>query len=117
MEDFMWLVKNADLKQLKKIVEEGNLDVNKEQLGGRKALHFAADYGHDDIIKYLLSKGADINEEDKFGITPLLCAIFEGHIDTVKLLLSNGASKDGRAPDGQTYIACADTAEMKKALS
>jgi ankyrin repeat protein len=32
--------------------------VNKE-FGGRKALHFAADYGHNEIIEYLLSHGAD----------------------------------------------------------
>ena len=35
--------------------------MNVELTGGRNALHFAADYGHVDIIEYLISKGANVN--------------------------------------------------------
>jgi ankyrin repeat protein len=58
------------------------------ELDGRKPIHFAADFGQNQIIDYLLSKGADVNSLDQHGITPLLAAIWEGRADTVKLLLA-----------------------------
>ena len=38
-----------------------NTSVNAELLNGRMAIHYAADYGHADVIEYLVSKGADVN--------------------------------------------------------
>ncbi|KAJ1166417.1 hypothetical protein NDU88_006821 [Pleurodeles waltl] len=63
-------------------------DVNRTLDGGRKPLHYAADCGQEEILEFLLSKGADINAADKHGITPLLSACYEGHTKCVKLLLS-----------------------------
>jgi len=37
------------------------LDVNAELMNGRNPLHYAADYGHADVLEYLLSKGAKID--------------------------------------------------------
>jgi len=53
---------------------------------------------------------------DKHGITPLLSAIYEGHTNCVQLLLQKGASKVGKAPDGTSYIDCAEKEEIKKLL-
>lgn len=89
--------------------------MNVELTGGRNALHFAADYGHVDIIEYLISKGANVNLKDKHGITPLLAAIYEEHTDCVKMLLKSGAKTDGKAPDGSSYIDCANV-EIKDLL-
>jgi len=36
-------------------------DVNKELLNGRNALHYAADYGHTDVLQYLISKGGQVD--------------------------------------------------------
>lgn len=77
---------------------------------GRFPLIYAADYGQKEIIEYLISKGGDVNVTDQNGITPLLAAIWEGHTECVKLLLEKGAKKDGKTPDGQTYL---DAAECK----
>jgi ankyrin repeat protein len=47
-------------------------DVNR-----RTPMHWAADFGHVEVLQYLHSKGAQINAKDNFGITPLLAAVYE----------------------------------------
>lgn len=37
-----------------------NIDVN-QMIDGRTPLHYAADYGQYDVVRYLLEKGADAN--------------------------------------------------------
>ena len=37
------------------------VDLNKELMNGRMAIHFAADYGQIDVIDYLVSQKADVN--------------------------------------------------------
>ena len=55
-------------------VELGN-QVQEVTLGNRAALHGAAYIGANEIIKFLVERGADINAEDKFGQTPLSIAM------------------------------------------
>jgi len=37
------------------------IDVNAELLNGRNSLHYAADYGHVDVLNYLISKGGKVD--------------------------------------------------------
>ena len=50
---------------------DGRLDLNARNKEGDTPLHIAIKYGHIDIFKLLLSKGADKNVPDKLGYTPL----------------------------------------------
>ncbi|XP_066027124.1 myotrophin [Pocillopora verrucosa] len=120
-EQLVWACKNGDLDQVKDIMEKPGFDVNAEILNGRSGIHFAADYGQSNVIEYLLSKGADINRADKYGITPLLASIYESNTDCVKLLLEKVRELcKGKsfllAPDGSSYIECAETDEVKSLL-
>ncbi|CAH3039923.1 unnamed protein product [Pocillopora meandrina] len=115
-EQLVWACKNGDLDQVKDIMEKPGFDVNAEILNGRSGIHFAADYGQSNVIEYLISKGADINRADKYGITPLLASIYESNTDCVKLLLEKGADKTLKAPDGSSYIECAEIDEIKSLL-
>ncbi|KAH6958097.1 ankyrin repeat protein [Fusarium avenaceum] len=58
---------------------------------GRTPLSFAAEYGHVEASKMLISHGANIGSEcskhDYRGWTPLLFAVYHGHKDVVGLLL------------------------------
>lgn len=36
-------------------------DVNRTLEGGRKPLHYAADFGQTEVVEFLISKGADVN--------------------------------------------------------
>jgi len=112
-EDFVWSVKNGDLEAVKTFLKTNSVHQQQE---GRPALHFAADYGHTEVIACLLDAGAKIDEKDKHGITPLLAAIWEGHTSAVELLVKRGADINGKNPDGESYYSCAETDEMKALL-
>ncbi|XP_014777230.1 myotrophin [Octopus bimaculoides] len=115
MTDLAWSVKNGDLNGVQEIMEKQNQDVNAE-ISGRCPIHYAADYGQIEIIKYLVTKGADLNRLDKHGICALLAATWEGHAECVKYLISQGADKQIKAPDGRHLFECADSEEMKTLL-
>ena len=61
-------------------------------LSDATALHLAAQGGHLDVVKYLLSRDTvDVNARDAdLGETPLAHAVSNGHLDVVKYLLSRG---------------------------
>ncbi len=54
----------------------------------------AADRGHEEIVKLLLSRGAKINIIDKNAENALIFATNKGHKEIVELLLSKGAKVD-----------------------
>lgn len=113
--DLVWGMKNGDLDSVKEIVEKKGIDVN-APIDGRCPIHYAADYGQEDVIAYLISKGANVNSTDKHGISALLAAIWEGHTSCVKLLLEKGASREGKTPDGTSYLDAAEKDDIKALL-
>ncbi|RWS30202.1 myotrophin-like protein [Leptotrombidium deliense] len=112
---FVWSLKNGDLEQVQEYVYQNKIDVNKN-IEGRTPLHYAADYGQKEIIRYLIDKGANVNVVDKHGISPLLAAIWEGHTDCIKYMIEKGADVTGKTPDGLTYLDAAEKQEIKKLL-
>ncbi|XP_046383304.1 myotrophin [Ischnura elegans] len=115
MSELVWGIKNGDLDQVRDIIENKAIDVNME-VDGRPPIHYAADYGQSDVMQYLITKGANVNAQDKHGISALLAAIWEGHTDCVKILLDKGASKEGKTPDGTSYLEAAEKDEIKLLL-
>ena len=80
-----------DLAMVKFLVSK-KADVNVKATGdGRTALGMASWYGFQNIITYLLSKGAEINVQDKFGQTPLDYALYNKNEALIKFLESKGA--------------------------
>ena len=64
---------------------------------GQTFLHAAACAGNNDLVTWLLHKGADIESTDGQGWTPLLGAISSQHEETATLLLKQGASRQQHA--------------------
>ena len=60
-------------------------------------LSIASNYGNEDIVNYLISKGARIDDEDDYGSTPLHYASRSGHLNIVKILINNGANINKKA--------------------
>ena len=59
---------------------------------GFTALHFAAKFGHVDVLEFLLDRGADCDVRDQDGMAPLHCAASKGHTHIVERLLQRGAA-------------------------
>lgn len=68
-----------------------NLFASAEQSETEEALRFAAGYGRNNIVTYLLNNGTDIQCADADKQTPLHWALFTPQVHTVKLLLERGA--------------------------
>lgn len=59
-DSIIWAIKNGDLDQVKELIEQNGFDVNQE-ITTRSPIHYAADYGQSDVLRYLINKGADVN--------------------------------------------------------
>ena len=92
-------VENGWLPAVKYLIEQHGADINAREYNGRTALHNAAFRGDNEMILYLVEKGADIMAVDRLGETtvdqangPVQRA--ERHPATIKLLESLGAKNN-----------------------
>lgn len=63
-------------------------------VGGRSALHIAAEYGHLAVAKELIAGGANVNLMDRdpsYKSSPLSTASFHNSLEVAKALLAAGA--------------------------
>ncbi len=74
-------------KSIAKGADINALDIRKSK-SGRRPLNWAAFYGHTEIVKLLLDKGADINAQNKTGYTPIHHAVENNQKDIVILLIA-----------------------------
>ncbi|CAK8683278.1 myotrophin homolog [Clavelina lepadiformis] len=109
-ERLSWIIRNGEMDALKELDFDPNCTDK-----GTPILVVATDYGHVDVMKYLIEKGADVNKSNSAGITPILVAIWEENYEAVQLLLQKGAKKNGKSPDGTSYSDLAPT-EIKALL-
>lgn len=90
------------------LAHDENLDLDEENSEEETPLLCAAKWGHEAVVKRLLSTGrVDVNFNCR-GFTPLSHAAWNGHEAVVKLLLdADGINLDFAYPDGQTAICLA----------
>jgi ankyrin repeat protein len=102
-------VEKGDLARVKELVEKDSEMVNARATGQYAylkftPLHFAALKGHNDIIQYLIKKGADISAQDSDGSAPLNWAANFGHEEIVTTLIKNGADVNSQNNFGLTPL-------------
>jgi FOG: Ankyrin repeat len=98
-----------------------DIDPDLQDKEGRTPLSWAAEYGHTEVVKTLLSDGrVDPDRQDNNGQTPLSWAARKGHTEVVKCLLGDGrVDPDRQDNHGTTPLDCASShghMEIIKAL-
>jgi len=76
-------------------------DPNMRALHGRTALHVAADRGHVECVKVLLSFGASIDAQTDSGFTPLHMAADRGHVEVMCALLTAACNPGLQTDQGE----------------
>ncbi|XP_073926274.1 ankyrin repeat domain-containing protein 29 isoform X4 [Castor canadensis] len=71
---------------------------------GTTALFFAAQQGHNDVVRFLFGFGASTECRTKDGGTALLAASQYGHMQVVETLLKHGANIHDQLYDGATAL-------------
>jgi hypothetical protein len=88
----------------------GRLDVVKTLFGDAtkeqsdRAILYACGYGRNDVVEFLLEKGADLRAQRGDGQTPLHMAVMGGHLETVELLLRRHAPLEATNTYGGTVL-------------
>jgi len=88
MTPLMYAAERGHLTTVQALLSAPGIDMNAKSLIGTTALHMAANYGKDEVVKALINKGATVNITDNHGTTPLMYAAIRGHRTTVQALLS-----------------------------
>ncbi len=91
----LWKVAEAgDLQSLTSLVESNAALVFAHDGYGKFALHYAAEAGQVEVVKFLLTHGADIMARDNRLWTPLHHAVYNDHTELAALLVLGGAEVD-----------------------
>jgi ankyrin repeat protein len=114
--------RQGDLAAVQALVAAG-ADVNQQGPANRTPLHEAASYGHHDVVKWLLSKGAKVNAKslavrgEDAKATPLHRAVDRGHASVTALLLAHGANPNLKKSNGYTALMSAVELERLDLIS
>jgi hypothetical protein len=92
------------LKELKQVITNRNPDINYIAPDGWSPLLIAVANGHDEIVKYLLKKGAKPNIYNKLGASPLLFSSWYGNESLCRVLLKYGANVNQQDMEGLTPL-------------
>lgn len=111
---FDW-VKEGDLQKVRQLSRL--VAVNARDDCGLSLLHWAADRGHLDIVRYLISElKADVNCLDNERQTPLHYAAACGYLDVCKFLVDSQAQVAAKDCEGLAPIDVAEEASVKELL-
>lgn len=88
------------------MLESEDIDVDAATHIGTTALIRAASFGHVDLVKVLMSRGADPTKANWYG-SALHCAAEAGQCESIRFLLDSGMNIDLRDDFGRTPLHCA----------
>ena len=96
---------DGNLAEVMRIIEDDSVDmVDIVDDVGWTPLHYAAYFGHMDIVLALLEAGANPNNQNEYGETALHFAALFGHLDIVETLLVAGINPNKQDDDGKTAL-------------
>jgi len=92
------------IKQARKRISQGGVDLNEGDNWGYTPLHWACMNGYKELARLLIDNGADINSKNIIGLTPLHIAAGRGHAHVVTLLVANNADINARDNQSATPL-------------
>ena len=97
------------------LIEKG-ADIEAKDDDGINALVYASTYNNEEMVKFLLEKGADANtvceienEHTDIASTPLMNAAYRGNTNIINMLLENGADINYTTDYGMTALMMASS--------
>ncbi|XP_067654194.1 uncharacterized protein [Haliotis asinina] len=86
--DLYYASSRGDLETVKRILAQGDVDINYRGRYSRTPVMRAARRGRRDVVEFLVGRGADVSLVDRDGDNVLHWACIGGDLETVKLILS-----------------------------
>ncbi|MGB7218799.1 MAG: ankyrin repeat domain-containing protein [Vicinamibacterales bacterium] len=112
-------VKARDQRTVVTLLQRG-ADVNKPEVDGSTALHYAVDNNDPRMVELLVRNHASPKVANRYGVTPLTLAATAGNLAIVEALLGAGADPNTTLPEGEAVLmtaARAGNVEVVKALA
>lgn len=98
-------VQNHRFNMIDILIEKNKIDVNVKDDYGCTALHDCVEYSyHQEMVEYLVHRGANVNEKNNDGNTPLHFAVLKNQWDAVKFLLTQKSDITIKNNAGQTVL-------------
>jgi len=94
----------GDLERVKRLLLAYPEWLEAKDAAGRTPLHFAVNSGNEDVIVYLLSKGADCTAKTNVNTTVLHYAALSGRLDIVTLFMDKGLDLNMKNVQGATPL-------------
>jgi len=91
MDELSDWIKKENYFEVKRMLQNPNLDVNQENRLCQLPLELASIYDQVDMVSLLIEAGADVNGKSTASFSPLIHAVSFERGDVVKLLLEKGA--------------------------
>ena len=94
----------GQVDMMKLLVFDYDADLEQNDKTGRTSLHLAANNGHAEAVKILISAGSVINSTTTDGYTALHWACWNGRLEVAILLYEAGADVDCATKFGNTPL-------------
>ena len=99
----MMACRNGHLKVAQMLYERG-ASLTAKALNGWNCLHYAANDGREELVRWLVGKNVPIDEPTEYGITPLMMACRNRHLKVAQMLHRKGASLAAKDNDGDMCL-------------
>ncbi len=103
-QEILKAVQEGNLIKVKELLEKDPKLVNAQGENLYTPLFYAAGYGHIDIVKELINRGAKVNMQSTSGWSPLHYAAIMGHREVAETLIVNNADINIKNKMGQTPL-------------